>query len=316
MLAGVLVLNRDPASSPPPLPECNIAATDEKNGFARLLEQTKPAVVIYFHIAHRWARFHAGLQGAPPAVGSIRSWTAITSRTGDPASVARDRLDESLLGMRRLIFPSAHCRDEGLALGFTYPCPVDVIHNHVHPIFHQETRTVDRRGIVFVGSLIARKNAHLVLQALVHLPHVPATIVGAGPQAQDLQSLAHRLGVADRVTFTGELPIERVRDLVIGAEVLCVPSESEGFSNVYLEALACGTPVVGFRPNLQEIRGRLTLDCGIGLLTQDSEELAAAIEQVLQKKWDHALLRRRALQEFHPSRVVDSYVKSLRAAAD
>jgi glycosyltransferase involved in cell wall biosynthesis len=59
-----------------------------------------------------------------------------------------------------------------------------------------------------------------------------------------LERLARTLGIGDQVRFLGRRPPEEVADWMNRADVLCLPSRSEGMPNVVLEARACGLPVV------------------------------------------------------------------------
>jgi glycosyltransferase involved in cell wall biosynthesis len=102
--------------------------------------------------------------------------------------------------------------------------------------------------LLSVGHLIERKGHHLVIEALAALlpqhPHARAVIVGEGVERVRLEALARQLGVADRVTLTGSLPQTELPRWYSAADVLVLASSREGWANVLLEAMACGTPVV------------------------------------------------------------------------
>ena len=76
------------------------------------------------------------------------------------------------------------------------------------------------------------------------LPEAKLIIVGGGPEQGNLEALAQRLGVSDRVTFIGMLPQADLRDYYNAADALVLASSREGWANVLLESMACGTPVV------------------------------------------------------------------------
>jgi glycosyltransferase involved in cell wall biosynthesis len=105
--------------------------------------------------------------------------------------------------------------------------------------------------LVSVGHLIERKGHHLVIEALATLqathPQARLVIIGEGEERAALQALAQRLGVADRVTLTGALPQAALPGWYSSADVLVLASSREGWANVLLEAMACGTPVVATR---------------------------------------------------------------------
>ena len=97
-----------------------------------------------------------------------------------------------------------------------------------------------------------------------------------------------------------------------GAELVCLPSKSESFGLVMIEALAAGAPVVGFGPTLREIRDRVGIDVGEPLDDPTPENVAAAIESVRSRSWDPEGLRKAALSEFSAESVARRYAKLLR----
>ena len=99
------------------------------------------------------------------------------------------------------------------------------------------------------------------------------------------------------------------------AELVCLPSHSESFGLVMIEALAAGSPVVGFGPTLEEIRDRVGIDIGEPLGDPTPDNVAAAIESVRSRPWDRAALRRAALAEFSAESVARRYSKLLRQVA-
>ncbi len=90
------------------------------------------------------------------------------------------------------------------------------------------------------------------------------------------------MGVADRVTFTGNLPHEEIAAWLSAADVMALPSASEGLANAWVEALACGTPIVitnagGAREVLtDESAGRIVERTAGGVLAGLQRVLAAA----------------------------------------
>jgi asparagine synthase (glutamine-hydrolysing) len=79
------------------------------------------------------------------------------------------------------------------------------------------------------------------------IPDIAYVIAGDGPDRPRLEALAAHYGVADIVTFTGYVPETEKADHFRLADCYLMPSRGEGFGRVYLEALACGIPVVGSR---------------------------------------------------------------------
>jgi len=102
-------------------------------------------------------------------------------------------------------------------------------------------------ALASVGQLIERKGNHLIVEALKDLPGATLYLAGDGPERQKLQKQAAALGVADRVHFLGLVPHDQLPRLYGAADALVLASSREGWANVLLEAMACGTPVVATR---------------------------------------------------------------------
>jgi glycosyltransferase involved in cell wall biosynthesis len=98
--------------------------------------------------------------------------------------------------------------------------------------------------LISVGYLIERKGHHLIIEALVSLPDYQLFIAGAGEWEARLKNQAKELGVAHRVRFLGEVDQQQLPELYNCADALVLASSREGWANVLLEAMACGTPVV------------------------------------------------------------------------
>ncbi|HEX8580224.1 MAG TPA: glycosyltransferase [Allosphingosinicella sp.] len=96
--------------------------------------------------------------------------------------------------------------------------------------------------LVSVGALIPLKGQAIVIEALHALPDATLILVGDGPERARLEALAAPLGA--RVRFLGNRPHGELPGLLAAADVMVLPSEREGLANVWVEALACGTPVV------------------------------------------------------------------------
>lgn len=98
--------------------------------------------------------------------------------------------------------------------------------------------------LLSVGHLIERKGHHIAIEALAQLPDVTLLIAGSGPEEGALKALANRLGVADRVHWAGVVPQTELKWWYSAADVLTLCSNREGWANVLLESMACGTPVI------------------------------------------------------------------------
>jgi glycosyltransferase involved in cell wall biosynthesis len=101
--------------------------------------------------------------------------------------------------------------------------------------------------VVTVGNVLESKGQHLVVQALAQLPGTRLLIVGDGPDVPRVRALAADHGVSDRVRFMGRVAHDGLREIFSAADVSVLASAREGWPNVLLESMACGTPVVATR---------------------------------------------------------------------
>ncbi|WP_120075624.1 glycosyltransferase [Aurantiacibacter odishensis] len=100
------------------------------------------------------------------------------------------------------------------------------------------------RLLATVGALIPRKGQHFVIRALARLPDTQLVLVGTGGDEGALRQLAIELGVPNRVHFLGSLDHGSLPVVLSAADAMVLPSASEGLANAWVEALACGTPLV------------------------------------------------------------------------
>lgn len=112
---------------------------------------------------------------------------------------------------------------------------------------HRLNLPEDREILLSVGHLIERKGHHIAIEALADIPGAQLLIIGDGPEKKNLEALAVAKGVQNRVSFKGQLPNDVLKDWYSAADVLVLCSSREGWANVLLEAMACGTPVVATR---------------------------------------------------------------------
>ncbi|MAW81043.1 MAG: hypothetical protein CMI63_12465 [Parvularcula sp.] len=129
---------------------------------------------------------------------------------------------------------------------------ITVLRNGVDlEVFRPADRETERRvlgvdGLVLasVGHLIERKGHDLVIEAMKNLPGATLLVVGAGPQRTALERQAEAAGLTEKVRFLGEASHRELRSIYSAADILVLASSREGWPNVLLEAMACGTPCV------------------------------------------------------------------------
>jgi teichuronic acid biosynthesis glycosyltransferase TuaC len=150
-----------------------------------------------------------------------------------------------------------------------------------------EERTTFRRRygmtgttLVSVGQLIERKGHHLIVAALPQLPGVSLFVAGGGPEKNRLMELATRLGVADRVRLLGVVPHGDLPGLYAAADASVLASSREGWANVLLESMACGTPVVATRIwGTPEVVA--SADAGVLMPDRSADGVAAGVRHLL-----------------------------------
>lgn len=193
-----------------------------------------------------------------------------------------------------LLAVSSALRDDMIALGL----PAEKIavhytgidHARFHPLPRKQARAlisalpslhvwVKGPLLVCTGALIARKSQHLVIEALPALPDCHLVLAGEGPDRPKLEALAQRLDVADRVQFLGQVDHDLLPQLLSAADVLVLPSASEGIANAWIEALACGTPLV--IPDIGGAREVIRDDSAGRIVARTPAAIAAGIESIL-----------------------------------
>jgi glycosyltransferase involved in cell wall biosynthesis len=150
-----------------------------------------------------------------------------------------------------------------------------------------------RTTLLSVGNLVPLKRHDLAIRSLHLLPEVELVIVGDGPERAALGALARDTGVHDRVRFAGALPQEDLVHYYGSADALVLASSREGWANVLLESMACGTPVVatdvGGTPEAVNAP-----EAGVLLTEGTPEALAAAVRRLLAAYPDRTATRRHA----------------------
>jgi glycosyltransferase involved in cell wall biosynthesis len=151
-----------------------------------------------------------------------------------------------------VITVSAALKDGLIEMGAD-PSRITVLRNGVdlrmfHPPVDREAsrRKLGLTGptLISVGHLIERKGHNFIIEAMPMLPGFTLLIAGEGPERASLEALITKHGLADRVRLLGARPHEELPELYGAADALVLASSREGWANVLLEAMACGTPAV------------------------------------------------------------------------
>lgn len=141
------------------------------------------------------------------------------------------------------------------------------------------TLEADAPLLVTPGALIPRKGQRLVIGALAAMPEAQLLLAGSGEDESSLRALARDVGVTTRVHFLGQVGHALLSTLMCAADVMVLPSSSEGLANVWVEALACGTPIVV--PDIGGAR-EIVKDRSAGrIAAREPNAIAAAIADIL-----------------------------------
>ena len=217
----------------------------------------------------------------------------ITARGSDISQLPRFAVPNRLIGAAireadALIAVSAGLADGLIALGAP-PSKVTVLRNGVDlAAFAPPTDRSAQRAelglsgptLLSVGHLIERKAHHHTIAALAELPGTSLLIAGEGPERGALAALAERLGVAKRVHLLGARPHADLAKLYGAVDALVLASTREGWANVMLEAMACGTPVVA-GPAWGSREAISTREAGLVLDEVSPGSIAAALRRLL-----------------------------------
>jgi glycosyltransferase involved in cell wall biosynthesis len=189
------------------------------------------------------------------------------------------------------------------------PIPVEEVHERgQNGVDHPWLDNPEQDVVLGVGRLERQKNFRTFLEAFQRVheerPTTRAIVVGRGSKREELDALAHRIGIADAVSFAGY--VDNPYGYMASASVLAMSSIHEGLPTVLIEALACGCPVVstdcpsGPREILQGGTYGPLVPVG------DAEALASGIQSILDAPPAASDLRSRAA-DFSPESVLEEY---------
>lgn len=228
-------------------------------------------------------------------------------------------LKEALHGASHIFAVAEALKRVAVALGIP-PDKIEVIGNGVdtqrfRPLDRQSSRAqldlpADVPILISVGGLVERKGFHRVIAQLPTLierwPNLIYLIVG-GPSAEgnnrpELEALAVQLGVEAHVRFLGAVAPDQLAAPLSAADIFILATRNEGWANVFLEAMACGLPVV-----TTDVGGNreVVSDPALGIVVpfDDPNALLVALIQALETPWDRAAIRRYAEQSDWDERI-------------
>lgn len=160
--------------------------------------------------------------------------------------------------------------------------------------------TEKQNEILFVGRLVEMKRVDHIIEAfnLILKRNINAElkIIGEGVEEMKLREIVKGYQIEDKVSFYKYTA--NILEHYKYAKVTVLTSEYEGFPNVLIESLACGTPIVSYdiSTGIKEI---ISINNGILVENANKEKLSFALEKALNSKWDYILIRESALKRFN-----------------
>lgn len=150
----------------------------------------------------------------------------------------------------------------------------------------------DEQVVVYVGRFVEAKGLRELITAAQEMaaanPRFRLALVGDGVMKAELLALVASAGLSGKVYLPGGLRPEQVAQWITASDLLTLPSWSEGYPNVVVEALACGRPVVA-----TDVGGTHEIvndDNGLLIQPRDAAILRQALQQALARQWDHAAI--------------------------
>ena len=177
-------------------------------------------------------------------------------------------------------------------------------------------------AVLTVAHMYPRKNLGVLMRAYAHLQGagVPfqGWVVGEGPCRKTWERLSDDLHLGDRVTFLGTISRRDLVDRYRRAAIFCLPSRQEGFGIVFLEAMACGKPIVAARAAAVP---ETVADSETGLLVEpdDPEGLARALASLLSDPARRNAMGRAGRQRaerYRADRVAEHFLTTIGAALE
>jgi teichuronic acid biosynthesis glycosyltransferase TuaC len=151
---------------------------------------------------------------------------------------------------------------------------------------------VEARLIVYVGRLVQTKGLNELMAAFTAMAagrsDLQLAFVGQGALRAELLEAARASGLDRRIHLPGGLTPDAVAQWIGASDLLCLPSWSEGYPNVLVEAIACGRPVVA--TNVGGTAEIVTPDNGLLVPARDPQRLREALSEALDRTWDHAAI--------------------------
>jgi len=277
---------------------------------ARILKETLKNVkpdLIHIHSLHNTTALSYRLISCnlPMIITDHAFWQGIKQKSDI------NKIQHVLDNTKSLICVSELCREKYRSFNLNYKGDIKVIHNPIEvskiPLFNREEikqkLLLDKDIILFSGvsEAISRKGLDILLKAFEVSNHIKdkckLVIITNDEGKQYADNFFKRIAI-DGIVL-GPQPWERIIEYYNSASVFVMPSKSEGFALVYIEALLAGCPVIGYHKSLEEIETLLEMHIGekFNADIEDENNLATKIIKVLNTNFNRVILRQRMIEK-------------------
>ena len=224
------------------------------------------------------------------------------------------RIKKNTQGVQIVVLSNKMGRMLSVLLGKNHK--ISVVPPGVHHARFSKKIISKKNHLLYVGRISKEKNIGALLTAVkkVTTP-CSLTLVGTGGASEKIKAQAKKLGLEEKVIFTGRK--ENVEDYYAKANLFILPSTCEAFGLVILEAMSAGLPVIAFRPSktILTASDEIISDGIDGFLVKNEQEMAEKIDFLLKNKKVLEKMSKKALeraQEFNWQNHVEKLLSLLK----
>jgi len=264
-----------------------------------VLHHFNPDVIHVHHLESRFPFAYFTSKSMVPMVTTVHSIHSV--KFSPPIQSQRNRklIRDNLKLSRNLIFVSKFVESEFKQYIGAFKGSSWIIHNPIdttkfYPINKEESRVklnlpLNVPVVLFVGSLIKRKGEYTLLEATKILRekkvNLKVIIIGDGPESNGVKHYIIKNELNNMVTILKGITNSELLLYYNAADLFVMPSFSEPFGLVYIEAMSCGTPVIG--PNSTATPEVIpSEDYGFLVPPRDAKSLALTIQKALSSDWN------------------------------
>ena len=246
--------------------------------YKRAIQQYGTPDVIYSHYLHNTLKAIPLHQKYNVPIVAMEHWSQMAYKPISKGNIVTAK--QAYASIDQLLTVSSALKDNILQ-----QIGVDsiVIPNMVGKEFHYKQQNFTKREtihLITTGRLIPEKHFDMLIQAVANIPSLSLRlkIIGNGSEKNRLQKLISKLHIEDKVQLLGHKSKQEIVKLLQESDIFILPSQSETFGVAYIEALACGLPIIA--TDCGGPRDIVTRSNGILIPTNNQQALEQAIIQM------------------------------------